>query len=385
MFTHPPCTPVPAPESKSNKRKLPKPTNLIPTPLPESWLPLLKDRPIRSIYPMGDKTCLLALDHLLIIDANSKEKSIAEHKLPEACQNAVPWSDDVLILNGDTKIMTFDLRTAAFTKVAKRKNGYAVVGKMKSDNDDVLILAGNHATYFYLANDLTKLKRIESAHFFVDGYDGVVSADGRQYFMKTRTNGKYMIASFKDGVLQQSEIDIAGLRRDSVCAARKGGFVYLDTVEKNDIRLLDDKFNTTSFATPYLCGLNFDDVIVLPDQKSVLIVPVHEDRLHVEKFKEKVKAGEDDKLESMFFKLPGGALHLALDADNARLFVYSSWDMELQIFEDFQPLLEHRETVRKQFDDTRSAVALGMFANRQTNVAMPLVDVVMGYASRQRP
>lgn len=365
--------------------KQPVITELKATPLPEAWLPLLKDKRINHLYQVGNKTCLLGHDTLIVLDANSKV-SPTEHKIP-VCNSALPWSDEVIILNCDDQVISFNLTTLSFSEIHPKFERLRVVGKMKSGSDDILIMDIRSHYLFFKANDLSKLEHITSEADFEDAYDGVVSEDLSNFMMKTRSDAE-CIASFKDGRLIRTDITAPRLEEASICAARKNGYVYGEFKFGDGLKfkLLDDKLKVTASTDTNIPGL--DRMIVLPDQQNFLCVSLNKDFITVVKFKQKAKPKAKDELETTVFKLPGEIVcPPTIDEDNARLITFlknKEGIYNLYLFDDFQPLLEHREKLRKQFDSTRSGVTLSLFGNRQRNVPMAIVDIITDYALNPR-
>lgn len=105
------------------------------------------------------------------------------------------------------------------------------------------------------------------------------------------------------------------------------------------------------------------------------------------KFKEKTNPKAKDELETTLVKLPGELVCLAIDEKNARLITYvqNGENFSLHFIDNFQPLLEHREKLRKEFDSTRSEIIAGLFGDRLTGFSMPVADMVVGYTLKPRP
>ncbi|MHB1949584.1 MAG: hypothetical protein ACYCQI_15910 [Gammaproteobacteria bacterium] len=344
---------------------------------------ILGNRSINKIYQVGEKTCLLAEDYLIVLDANSKDKSATHHKIPYRrgeLANAIPWSSEIILIDCKDKIISFNLKTLAFADIKLDRVDVAI-GKMKSGDDDILITVTGFQTEFYLANDLSNLKLIDSFYAHYNRF-GLLSADRNKFIMQTsETNA--VIASFKDGKLITSEISTP----DSLRAAINNGYICADEFFGNKFMLLNAECKITASANTHLPGV--EEIIVLPDQQNFLCMHRKTNFLSLVKFKVKDHPDAKDELETTIFKLPGEKVKLAeIDADKARLItVLKGKDGKdhLCIFDDFQPLLEHREKLRKQFDATRSDVTLSLFSDRQRNVPMAIVDMVMGYAIKPRP
>jgi len=106
------------------------------------------------------------------------------------------------------------------------------------------------------------------------------------------------------------------------------------------------------------------------------------------KFKEKSNPKAKDELETTLYKLPGKVQYFAIDTDNAKLIAWlktAEDTYSLHIFDDFQPLLEHRQKLRQEFDTARSDITLSMYGKRDTNVPEGIIDIITDYALNPRP
>lgn len=355
------------------------------TPLPPELQSQLQNKEIREILKVGDKICLISDTHIIVLDSNSKDLP-KEYKIPGSLEFPITWSDEVILLNclnPPYEIFSFDLSSCTFSKVLDHVEA---LGKLKWGDDDILV-ANNGTlspprTFFYKANDLSKIERIRNIPSLLGSYDGVgiVSQDRSTFVMKGQ---KITTVSFENGKIDISKIAVPKLAGAFIYVARKGGYVCTQ-VNGNQFALLDTNFNITACAKPtsYLDRR----IVVLPDQQHFL--SAWEDTLTVVNFKEKSKPKAKDELETTVFKFPGKMECFAIDADNAKLIAYlknADDTYSLHIFENFQPLLKHREKLRQEFDSAHSAITLGMYGNRNTNAPKEIIDMVAGYALKPRP
>ncbi|MHB1949585.1 MAG: hypothetical protein ACYCQI_15915 [Gammaproteobacteria bacterium] len=358
------------------------------TPLPTELQSLLQNKEIREIHQVGGKTCLIADEHIIVLDPKSKDLP-KEYKIPSSCTDSLTWSDEVILLNclnTRYEIFAFDLLSYTFSKVVEHVEA---LGKLKWGDDDILVTNNGtfdpRRTYFYKANDLSKLERIRNIPNLLGSYGGrgVISQDRSSFVMMSQSQQMIRTVSFKNEKVDISQIERPKLVGAFMYAARKEGYLCTE-VNGNQFALLDTNFNITASAKPtsYLDRR----IIVLPDQQHFLSEQT--DSLSVVNFKEKSKPKAKDELETTLFKLPGKIRSYAIDADNAKLIACletKDGTCNLHIFENFQPLLAHREKLRQEFDSTHSTIELSMYGNRNTNAPKDIIDIVAGYALKPRP
>lgn len=261
LFGKPKQQPATTPELKS-------------TPLPESLLSSLKNKKIIRILQIDDKTCLISKDHIIVYDNTSKEPP-AEFKLPPDFTDALPWSQDIILLNClDTrtvyKIFAFNIKNLSCSPV--KAVGFAIQ-KLQSDNEDILVTSRGEASFmtdFYIANDLEKLKPIVDPNFhpLKFAYDGTgkVSEDHHEFVMKSGET--FAIASYQDEMMTLSKFKTIDprIQRGYLSAIRKEGYVLTDFQQ---LMLLDSKFNVTACAKTRDSYVR-NNITVLPDQQHFL-------------------------------------------------------------------------------------------------------------------
>lgn len=360
----------------------PIPTHeLKPAPLPMKLQSLLQNKTVRRIYQVGAKTCLITKKYIIVYDPKSK-KSPKKYKLPGNCWQAVPWSEEVILLNCEPpnyRIYSFNLSSGLFSEV---KNYQEAIGKLKWGNDEILVTNNGTIspaqTFFYKANDLSNLELLTK---IMGGYDGFgkISQDQSAFVMHDWQQMR--VVSCKDGEINISTTtNPKKLATNYLCATRKNGYVFADHKE---FKLTDDEFKIIASAKPISTGRN---VVVLPNQQH-FIYHHEKDCLIMIKFKEKTKPKAKDELETTIFKFPGQVVHFVMDVDNAKLItcLKNGKNYSLHICEDFQPLLEHRQKLRQEFDSARSAIASSMYGNRDTHAPDDLINIVTDYAFKPRP